>query len=97
MALLSQLSVTKQAHGAQRTCLGCGARDDKDELLRLAVTGQDQLIVESYRGRGGYLHRNPSCQKAFVNRKGHYRAFHVEINRAVKAKLIDELAERDWE
>lgn len=97
MALLSQLNVTRQAHRAQRTCLGCGARDDKGKLLRLAVTGQDQLRVESYRGRGGYLHRAPSCYKAFVNRKGHYRAFHVEISRAAKAKLIDELAERDWE
>jgi predicted RNA-binding protein YlxR (DUF448 family) len=63
----------------------------------LAVTGQDQLQVEGNRGRGGYLHRATSCQKAFVSRKGHYRAFHVEISRAVKTKLIDELAERDWE
>jgi hypothetical protein len=63
----------------------------------LAVTGQDQIQVEGDRGRGGYLHRAPSCQKAFVTRKGHYRAFHVEISRAVKTKLIDELAERDWE
>ena len=89
--------MAKRAHRAQRTCLGCGSRDDKDKLLRLAVTGQDQIQVESDRGRGGYLHRVPSCQKAFVNRKGHYRAFHVEISRTVKAKLIDELAERDWE
>ena len=84
-------------HKGQRTCLGCGARDDKVNLIRLAVTGQDQLRVESYRGRGGYLHRDPSCCKAFVNRKGHYRAFHVEISRAGKAKFIDALAEREWE
>lgn len=84
-------------HRARRTCLGCGARDDKDKLVRLAVTGQDQLRVENFAGRGGYLHRDLSCQKGFVNRKGHYRAFHVEISRAMKAKLIDEFAERDWE
>ena len=97
MARLSQLGVTEHAHRAERTCLGCGARDDKDKLIRLAVTDQDQLRVDSYRGRGGYLHRDPSCHKAFVNRKGHYRAFHVEISRTAKAKLIDDLAERDWE
>ena len=89
--------MTKRAYTARRTCLGCGRRDDKGKLLRLAVTGQDRLEVDGYQGRGGYLHRDPSCQKAFVSRKGHYRAFHVEISRAVKAKLIDELAERDWE
>lgn len=89
--------MTKRAHKTERSCLGCGKRDDKENLLRLAVTGQDQLGVDNERGRGGYLHRDPRCYKGFVNRKGHYRAFHVELSRAAKAKLIDELSERDWE
>jgi predicted RNA-binding protein YlxR (DUF448 family) len=66
-------------------------------MIRLAVTDQDQLAVEQQLGRGGYLHRDPKCQKAFVTRKGHYRAFHVELNRTVKAKLIGSLTDRDWE
>ncbi len=66
-------------------------------MFRLAVTGQDQLQVERYLGRGGYLHRDSRCQKAFVGRKGMYRAFHVEVSRTAKAKLIEELAGRDWE
>jgi predicted RNA-binding protein YlxR (DUF448 family) len=77
--------------------LGCGARADQDKLLRLAVTGQDQLQVERYQGRGGYLHRDSRCLKAFAGRKGLYRAFHVEVSRTAKAKLIEELAGRDWE
>jgi predicted RNA-binding protein YlxR (DUF448 family) len=66
-------------------------------LLRLAVTGPDELAVGRVQGRGGYLHRDSSCLKAFVGRKGLYRAFHVEVSRTAKVKLIEELAGRDWE
>ncbi len=66
-------------------------------MIRLAVTGRDQLQVERYRGRGGYLHREGRCLKAFIGRKGMYRAFHVEVSRAAKTKLIEELAGRDGE
>jgi predicted RNA-binding protein YlxR (DUF448 family) len=89
--------MAKRGHKPQRTCLGCGARDVQDRMIRLAVTGQDKLLVEQQRGRGGYLHRDAKCQKAFVTRKGHYRAFHVEVNRTAKAKLIDSLTDRDGE
>jgi predicted RNA-binding protein YlxR (DUF448 family) len=87
----------KKAHRPQRTCLGCGARDDQDKMIRLAVTGHDQLAVEPRGGRGGYLHRDQRCQRAFIGRKGQYRAFHVEVSRAAKVKLIEELADRNWE
>jgi hypothetical protein len=43
------------------------------------------------------LHRDRQCQKAFVSRKGQYRAFHVEVSRTAKVKLIAELADRNWE
>jgi predicted RNA-binding protein YlxR (DUF448 family) len=60
--------MAKRGHRPQRTCLGCGARDAQDQLIRLAVTGKDQLEVEKNCGRGGYLHRDAKCQTGFVNR-----------------------------
>lgn len=89
--------MAKRGHHPQRTCLGCGARDDRANLIRLAVTAPDQLAIEPQKGRGGYLHRNPNCQQAFISRKGQYRAFHVEVNRTAKAKLVETLANREWE
>jgi uncharacterized protein len=89
--------MVNKTHRPQRTCLGCGVRDDKDKLIRLAVTGRDQLAVEPRHGRGGYLHRDRQCQNAFVGRKGHYRAFHKEVSRAAKAKLIEDLSGGNWE
>ena len=89
--------MTRVTRHPQRTCLGCGERDDQDKLIRLAVIDHDQVRVEPQRGRGGYLHPNQPCQKAFVSRKGHFRAFRVELSRAAKAKVIEDLAGRNRE
>jgi predicted RNA-binding protein YlxR (DUF448 family) len=77
--------------------LGCGGRDSQETLIRLAVTGQGQLVVERKEGRGGYLHKGPDCWQKFLGRKGHYRAFHAEITKAMKVELIKELERRDRE
>ncbi|NIO10518.1 MAG: DUF448 domain-containing protein [Deltaproteobacteria bacterium] len=79
----------KRNHRPQRTCLGCGGRDDKKNLLRLVVTGSGELAVERVgKGRGGYLHRKDTCWEAFLGKKKLYRAFHQEIGREAKGKLI---------
>lgn len=87
---------TRRAHRPQRTCMGCGARDDQEHLLRMAIDG-DRLVLDRERGRGGYLHAQPQCRRLFVAKKGHYRAFHAELTRAMKEKLIDELESRERE
>lgn len=82
----------------QRTCLGCGVQDDKNQLIRLRAGAQGELIVdESGAGRGGYLHRIRGCWIKFMRRKSVYRAFHLEIEKSVKAKLVDALKERHGE
>ncbi|MGH7930317.1 MAG: YlxR family protein [Candidatus Binatia bacterium] len=81
--------------GPQRTCLGCGARDDKRQLIRLRAGAPGELIVDdSGAGRGGYLHRSQECWEKFKRRKSVYRAFHIEIGKTVKEKLVDSLKER---
>jgi len=78
--------------------MGCGTRDDQDQLIRLALTDEGRLIVDNKKkGRGGYLHRSPECWRAFVGRKGQYRAFHMEMTRATKERLVHELMDSDWE
>lgn len=66
-------------------------RDLQDTLIRVALADQNRLIVDANRGRGGYLHRNEKCWRAFLARKNHYRAFHGEVNRAAREELILEL------
>lgn len=90
--------MTHEGRRPQRTCLGCGKRDSQDKLIRLAVTDQGRLAVDRIRGRGGYLHESPECWRMFLGRKGQYRAFHVEITRAMKEQVIQELKKsRDGE
>jgi len=75
--------------------LGCGQRDNQDELIRLSLTEQGRLILDRVHGRGGYLHRSASCWQSFLTRKGQYRAFHAEVDRVAKGKLIELLKDRE--
>jgi predicted RNA-binding protein YlxR (DUF448 family) len=47
--------------------------------------------------RGGYLHDARACWQAFLRRKSLYRAFHAEVSKDAKEKLIQELMERHGE
>jgi predicted RNA-binding protein YlxR (DUF448 family) len=90
--------VKNSAGGPWRTCLGCGAQDQKKRLIRLCAGAQGELIVsERAAGRGGYLHRDQECWEKFARRKSVYRAFHVEIGKGVKRRLVELLRERHGE
>lgn len=72
-------------------------RDLQEQLIRVTLADQNRLIRDAKRGRGGYLHRNENCWRAFIGRKSHYRAFHSEVSRAAKEQLILELQCRNRE
>lgn len=73
--------------------MGCGARDRKELLIRLIVNQAGQLERAADRQRGGYLHRQAECWRGFVNRKSHFRAFHVEVGKPLKEQLLRELTD----
>jgi predicted RNA-binding protein YlxR (DUF448 family) len=78
--------------------LGCGAHDDQSQLIRLLALNRDHLKVDRPgTGRGGYLHRAEECWQGFIRRKSLHRAFHLEISKEAKEKLVQELKERHWE
>ncbi|MEK6600913.1 MAG: YlxR family protein [Candidatus Binatota bacterium] len=88
----------KRDYRPQRTCLGCGARDDQRALLRLVVQGNGELKVDRLeKGRGGYLHKTQECWSAFLRKKNLYRAFRLEVGRELREKLILTLRDRHWE
>jgi predicted RNA-binding protein YlxR (DUF448 family) len=75
--------------GPRRSCLGCGATDDQAALLRLVIRENGELEVSRrVEGRGGYLHAAETCWNLFLRRKSVYRAFHAEVEKAVKERLI---------
>lgn len=81
----------KPRHEPERTCLGCGERDRKELLVRLIVNPAGHLEIAAEGQRGGYLHRRAQCWNGFVNRKSHFRAFHVEVAKPLKERLLREL------
>ena len=87
----------KKSYRPQRTCLGCGARDDQRALIRLTVTAEGDLKIDERQGRGGYLHRSQDCWRAFLARRSQYRAFRIEIGRTQKEELLRELERRNRE
>lgn len=84
----------KRDHRPQRTCLGCGEKDEQQSLLRLVVGGGELKIERRAQGRGGYLHWKERCWGAFLRRKNLYRTFRVEVSRQAREKLISTLRER---
>ncbi len=90
--------MAKRRHEPRRTCLGCGAQDVRNLMIRLRVGAQGQLFADdSGAGRGGYLHRTEACWNKFARRKSVYRAFHAEVGKSVKENMVQELKERHGE
>lgn len=50
-------------HVPVRTCISCGTKRDKKELIRLMLDGQGLLVLDDGkgRGRGAYVCKNSSC------------------------------------
>ena len=71
-----------------RQCVGCGARRDKVELLRV-VNNKNEILVDprgNLPGRGAYLCPNQEClNKAWKNGK---------LNKALKTELSEELYQK---
>lgn len=60
-----------------RTCLGCGRKRPKSELVRLVLDAQGQAVMDERQAaqtRGGYL-CGPGCLKAALKRHAFKRAF----------------------
>jgi predicted RNA-binding protein YlxR (DUF448 family) len=87
--------VSRVGHVAVRTCLGCGARAPKDDLLRV-VLATGGLAADPHQrrgGRGGYLHRDRRCWTDFARRKGNIRALRAAIDRPTRAAFVAQLGE----
>ncbi len=82
----------------ERTCIGCGLKSHKDELVRIVLykddeTGDDVRIAVDgsgrMKGRGAYLCRKPECLELAIRKKALNRAF----KQAIGQELTDELKE----
>jgi uncharacterized protein len=78
-----------------RTCVGCRARATKAELLRIARTPEgvraDPGAVAP--GRGSYVHRDPGCIEAALDRGALARALRTGLDQEELVRLRTRIEE----
>ena len=78
---------------ATRTCVGCRATDEQEEMVRVVADEAGRVKISDSRrlpGRGAYLHDDTRCVEETVKRGA--------LSRALRRKLVpieqDELSRR---
>ena len=83
-----------------RSCIGCGEKRDKKELIRIVCTPDGEYRVDpggKMSGRGAYICRSTACLEKALKSKALARAFRTAVPPGVPEKLREEmvpLAER---
>ncbi|MFZ7111066.1 MAG: YlxR family protein [Desulfatiglandales bacterium] len=80
----------EKEHNPIRTCIICGARRPKSDLLRFVLNHQKKVILDERRrlsGRGAYICRNNTCLSQLTRKNRFNRAFRTN------AFLSDDLAQ----
>ena len=79
----------------QRTCVGCGARKEQREMLRVAaVSGGAPVVDTEFKapGRGAYLCRDVACTEKALKRRAIERA--LKLKNGVPASLRDDIMKK---
>jgi predicted RNA-binding protein YlxR (DUF448 family) len=79
----------------ERTCVGCGGRDEKRTLRRLVRSGAGLALDPAQRapGRGAYLHPRHGCVEAFARRRGGVRSLRWTPPAGERARIAAALAD----
>jgi predicted RNA-binding protein YlxR (DUF448 family) len=79
-------------HVPQRTCLACGRKTGKAELLRIARNKAGSFSLDPRQqlpGRGAYVCRSPACGELLKKKKGLHHGFRQPVPDAVYASVIE--------
>ena len=66
----------------ERTCMGCGRKAHKSDLLRFVVDEKGKILFDPAQrapGRGGYLCRREACFDQAVKRRRVSFRFHRDV------------------
>lgn len=78
----------------QRSCIGCGLKKDKSDLLRIVRSPEGEFSLDPSgrkNGRGAYICMNPDCLEKAEKRKALQRSFKAEVDGSVYQQLREEL------
>ena len=67
---------------SERSCVVCGKRESREKLLRITVTAEKDLAIDSRRhlgGRGAYVCESKKCIVKAIEKKRFERALRIEV------------------
>lgn len=76
----------------QRKCVGCGTIRNKNELIRVVRSPENEISIDGKgkkSGRGAYLCKNPECLKKAVKAKRLDRSFKVKVSEDILESLLE--------
>lgn len=83
--------MAKTRHVPERTCVACGQKVAKRELIRIVRTPQGAVAVDATGkapGRGTYLCASPPCWERAIHKGNLERSLHTRISASDREQLI---------
>ena len=74
----------------QRTCMGCNAKKDKKDLIRIVKNKNGQITIDKtgkLEGRGAYICDNKDCLEKIIKNKRLERVFDMQISNEIYESL----------
>jgi len=87
-------------HIPERTCLACGRKTAKKNLLRLARAANGAIAIDARQqlpGRGAYVCHAPACGELLKKKKGLHHGFRQPVAREIYDTVITFLREHATE
>ena len=84
----------------QRKCIGCGISKNKNELIRVVRSPDNEISIDlkgKKSGRGAYICRDGDCLKKAVKAKKFDRSLEVKISDDILESLLNQIKEIDTE
>ncbi|MDA0734545.1 MAG: YlxR family protein [Chloroflexi bacterium] len=82
----------RSSHTPERTCIACGRKLPKRELLRIVRTPEGQIapdLTGKTAGRGAYLCSSPECWQKGIYRGGLERGLKASLSAQEQKLLLD--------
>lgn len=79
----------------QRTCMGCQAKKDKRELVRIVRSPEGEISIDltgKKPGRGAYICPDPECLQKVVKSKRLERSLETRISEGIYESLKEQLS-----
>ena len=74
----------------QRMCMGCNAKKDKKELIRIVMNKEGDISIDKtgkLAGRGAYICDNIDCLEKVIKTKRLERVFETKISEEIYKNL----------